>query len=89
MAGYHVRLKILFEHARQDNGVQKDGGLGNVGLFQVVVGAVKHQIGDAKAKNFVGFLKKFFGRGMVIVKIFSHSYKLGALTRENVCFHSC
>lgn len=41
--------------------MQEDGRLGHLGLFQVLVRAIEHNVGDAVAKNVVGFVEKFLG----------------------------
>ena len=67
--------------------MEEYGRLGHLGLLEVVLGAFKHKVGDSETENFVGFLKKFAGFGVVVVEVFAHTYKLSALAGENECFH--
>ncbi len=38
--------------------MQKNGRLGNLCLLQVVNSTFEHEVGYAKAKNFIGFLEQ-------------------------------
>ena len=87
VAGYHVGVEVGAECLGEDYGVEEDGGLGDGGLTEVFVGAVEHEVGDAEAEDFVGFLKHVAGYGVVVVEVFAHAYELGALAGEYKCFH--
>lgn len=87
MSGYHVGVEVGAECLGEDYGVEEDGGLGDGGLTEVFVGAVEHEVGDAEAEDFVGFLKHVAGYGVVVVEVFAHAYELGALPGEYKCFH--
>ena len=87
MAGHHIGLELIAEGFGEKHAMKEDGGLRHLRLFEVFLGAVEHQIGDAETENIVCFLKKFFCFRVVIIKIFSHSDKLGALARKYISFH--
>ena len=65
------------------------GGLSDFGLFEILVGAVKHQIGDAETEDFVGFFKHLAGHFVGFVEVLAHAHKLCALAGEYKCFHNC
>ncbi len=67
--------------------MQKYSRLGHGRLPQVLVSAGMHQVCDAEAENIVGLLEKFVCGGIVVVKIFAHTYELSALARKYVSFH--
>jgi len=67
--------------------VEEDGGLGDFRLLQVVVGAGKHEVGDAEAEDVVGLFKERFGEGGAIVERLAHPNELGALSGEYVRVH--
>ena len=67
--------------------MDKDSGLGNGGLAEIFVGTGKHEVGYAESEDFVGFLEKRAGFGVVVVELFAHADELRSLTREYICFH--
>ena len=68
--------------------MKEHGGLGDVGAAEVFVSALKHEVGDAEAEDFVGFFKEIAGGFVGLVEVFAHSYELGALTGKYESFHS-
>ena len=78
---------LLAHREREDDRVQEYGGLGDLGLLQVVLGAFKHEVGDAETQHLIGFLKQFFGLGIVVIQVLAHTDELCALTGEYECFH--
>lgn len=66
--------------------MQENGRLGHFGLPQIFIPARKHQVGDAKAQQFIGFLKHRTGRFRTLIQILAHPYKLGALAGKYKCF---
>ena len=86
MAGYGVGLHAQgFGH---DDRVEEDGGLRDLGLFQLLVRTGEHDVGDAESEDFVGFLEQLLGCGNTVVEVLAHACGLGALTRKYVCvFH--
>ena len=87
MASDHVGLKGIAQSLRQHNRMNEDGGLGHRGLLEVFWAAIEHGIGNVKAEDFIGQFETRFQSVRMIVQVFSHSGKLGALAREYVCFH--
>lgn len=83
----HVGVELSAESFCQNNGVEEDGGLGNLGLLQVLVGAFEHKVGYAEAEYLVGFLKHFASYLVGVVQVFSHAHKLCALSGKYKCFH--
>ena len=67
--------------------MQEDGGLRHLGLLQVLLRTFKHKVRDTESENIIGFFKKFLCFGVVVIQVFAHSDKLGALARKNVSFH--
>ena len=67
--------------------MKEDSGLSHLGLTQVLIGAFKHQVGDAESKNLVSLLKHLLSHGVVVIQVFAHTYKLGTLTGKYNCFH--
>ena len=87
MAGGHVGAEVLAERLGKKNGVEEYCRLSHGGLTEVFVSAGKHEVGDAEAENVVGLFEELTRFGVVVVQVFAHSYELGALAGEYVCFH--
>ncbi len=87
MAGHHVGLELVAKALGEKHAVQEDGGLCHLGLLEVFLSAFEHEVCDTETQNLVCFLKELLGFGIVVVEVFAHSYKLGTLTGENICFH--
>ena len=69
--------------------MQEDGWLRDVRRAQVLVRSFEHDVGNAEAKDFVGFFHHFTRLGVVLIEIFAHSRELGTLAGEHVCsFHN-
>ena len=65
--------------------MQEDGRLGDLGLTEILFGAVEHQFGDFKIQNSVGFMEHVFRLRRVVEEVFSHTNILCPLSGENVC----
>ena len=67
--------------------MEEDGGLSNLRLLQFLVCSLEHNVSNTISKNVVCFLKKFLGKGIVLIKILTHTYKLCSLSGKYKCFH--
>ena len=67
--------------------MQEYGGLCHLGLFQIFVSTLKHDVGNAITQNLVSLLKQFFCLLIVVVQVLAHTYKLCSLSGKNKCFH--
>ena len=67
--------------------VQEDRGLGHLGLFQVLLGPLEHDIGDVEAEEVVGMLEPDARVAVTIVQVLAHTGELAALSGENVSGH--
>ena len=76
VAGNHIGLEFVAHGQRQDYTVQEHCRLRHLGLLQVVLGAFKHQVGDAETQHLIGLLKQLLGLGVVVIQIFTHAHKL-------------
>ena len=59
MASDHIGLELVAEAERTDDGVEEDGGLRDLGLLQLLVRPVEHDVRDAEAEDLVGLLEEF------------------------------
>ena len=84
----HFRFKIISHAQCADYTMQKNCGLCNLCLLQLIIGSGKHNIGNPVTKNIVSFLKKFFCQRVIVVEVFAHTYKLCSLSGKNKCFHN-
>ena len=87
MTGSHFGLEVVAHAEGGNNGVEEYGRLCHLGLTEVFVRAVEHDISNAISKDIIGIFKQFFGQSRVLVQVFAHSYELGALARKYKCFH--
>ena len=87
VAGHHRRLEVVAKVLGQQYAVKEYGRPRHLGLLQVLLGSVEHQVCDAEAKDLVGFLKQIAGFGIVVVQVLAHSHKLGTLARKYIRFH--
>ena len=87
VASNHIGFELVAHGECEDYRVQEYGGLGDLGLLQVILGAFKHEVGDAEAQHLVSLLKQFFGLGIVVIQVLAHTDELCALTGEYECFH--
>ena len=61
--------------------------LGDIGPLELELVAFKHDVSEPEAKDFVGFLEKLAGYGVLLIEVVTHAYELGTLAGENVCCH--
>ena len=87
VTGNHIGIELVTHRERENHRVQEYSGLSDLGLLQVILGAFKHEVGDAESQHLIGFLKQFFGLGIVVIQVFAHTDKLRTLTGEYECFH--
>ena len=87
VTGYHIGLELVAHRERENHRVQEYSGLSDLGLLQVILGAFKHEVGNAETQHLIGFLKQFFGLGVVVIQVLAHTDKLRTLTGEYECFH--
>ena len=71
-----------FECAQGGDGDGEDGGLGVLGLFEGVFGAVEDDAGEGEVEGVVGFFEDGAGGRIGIVEGSAHAYGLGALAGE-------
>ena len=84
VAGDHIRLEVL-QDGSQDDRVEEDGGLGDLGLAKILISAVEHHLGDLKIQNSVGFMEHVSRLRRMVEEILAHADKLCPLSGENVC----
>ena len=83
----HIGLKLIPSCDGRDYRMKKNRRLCNLCLAQLLIAAVKHNICNAEAEYFVGFLKIFSCSRVVLIQLFSHSAELCTLSCEYKCFH--
>ena len=72
-----------------DDRMEEYGGLGDLGLLQLLVRTGEHDVGDAEPEDFVGLLEELLRGRNVVVKVLAHADGLSSLTRKYVCvFHN-
>ena len=64
--------------------MQKNGRLCDFRLFQVFLRSVEHDIRKPESQNFIGCFKEPSGKGIAIIMILTHTWKLGTLTWKNI-----
>ena len=67
--------------------MEEHGWLRHFRLLQLFVSAFEYDVRDSETKDVVGFLKKLFSYGVLLVKVLAHSYELGTLPGKYKCFH--
>ena len=87
VSSHHLRIKSLTHAECRNHTMKEDCRLCHLRLLQVFVCAIKHDVRDAISQNVISFLKKFLCKGICIVKILTHAYKLCSLSGKNKCFH--
>lgn len=87
VAGYHVGTEVSAEGGGEHHGVEEDGGLGDARLAEILVGAGKHEVGDAESEYVVGLVEELACAGIAVVEVFAHAGELCALAGEYECFH--
>ncbi len=87
MSGHHRGVKLFAHGLGENHRVEENGGLCNLGLTEVFVSALKHEVGYAESEYLVGLLKHLFGHRIIVIEVFAHAYKLGTLTGKYKCFH--
>ena len=83
----HLWIEGLAHTEGRDDTVKEYGRLSHLGLLQLLIGTIEHDVGDAIAENLISLLKKFFCHRIGFVKILTHSYKLSSLSGKYKCFH--
>ena len=87
VTAHHVGLELVAQTHGLDHAVEEDGRLRHLRLAQILGRAFEHQIGDAEAENLVGLLEELLGLGVVVIKCFTHTGGLCALSGKYKCFH--
>ena len=59
VASDHIGLELVAEAERTDDRVEEDGGLRDLGLLQLLVRPVEHDVRDAEAEDLIGLLEEF------------------------------
>lgn len=84
MTGHHIGQQV-WRSEEEHYGVQEYGGLGNIGLFQLLLGAREHDVCDAETEDIIGLLEKVAGGLILLVVVFAHAGELSALAGEYIC----
>ena len=87
MPCHHVGFEVIAECGSQDHRVQENCRLGYIGLAKIFIRAGKHQVGNPETQYFIRFFKHLLRKMGTVIKIFTHSHKLGALPRKHISFH--
>ena len=87
MTGGHSWLEGIAHTEGTDDTMKEDGRLSHLCLLQFIVCSAEHDIGYAITENVVSLLKKFFCQWVVVVQVFTHTYKLSSLSGKYKCFH--
>ncbi len=74
--------EFSLQDAGSGDGDGEDGGLGVLGEFEGVVGAVEDELREREAEGVVGFFEDGAGGGEVVEEIAAHADRLRALTGE-------
>src|ERR1700677_4200202 len=65
--------------------MQEDRRLRYLCLPQFFLRPGKHSVRDPKTENIIGLLEQFLGKSTILIKTFTHSWKLRSLSREHIC----
>ena len=76
---------VFFQHLSTGYAGSQDSRLSIKGQTQLIFRTIKTHIADGETQSFVSSFKNLASASIVIIKIFTHTYSLGTLSREYKC----